>query len=109
MRRALLLALLTACQEPATPAAPANLPPGATQAAPAAANPAPVTVPAVSARAACVDAQLGARHLNLYGDPPDTVYAGGSPLFDEKTSATRDRIQYVVAKHPEIERACAAK
>ena len=70
---------------------------------------APETAPALSAAAGCVDAQLAARGLNQYGDPPDTVYTGGSPLFDEKTSATRDRLAFVLAKHPEIEQACPVK
>ena len=90
MRRAVLLAFLTACRQPSPAASPGS-------------------TPAPGSRAACVDAQLGARHLNAYGDPPDTVYAGGSPLFDEKTSATRDRLAFVLAKHPEIEQACPVK
>ena len=68
---------------------------------------APETAPALSAAAACVDAQLATRGLNQYGDPRDTVYAGGSPLFDEKTGATQDRIARVLARQPEIARACA--
>ena len=59
-----------------------------------------------TARTACVDAQLAARHLNAYGDPPDTMYAGGTPLFDERTGVARDRLEAVFAKHPQIARAC---
>ena len=101
MRRALLLAFLTACRQPAPAASssPATFPAPSARA----------SAPADESRAACIDAQLGARHLNPYGDPPDTVYAGGSPLFDEKTSATRDRIPFVLAKHPEIGQVCAAR
>lgn len=120
MRLALLLAFLSACKDPAQPArapsrdaavsAAPRVPGGAaSHAAETAADAAPVTDPAVSARAACVDAKLGALHLNPYGDPIDTVYAGGSPLFDEKTGAARDRIQYVLAKRPDLEQACAAR
>ena len=39
--------------------------------------------------------------LNEYGDPRDTVYAGGTPLFDEKTGKTIDRYQYIINKHPD--------
>ena len=127
MRRALLIAFLTACTQPAPagataatapppgPAPAAESAPGAAAAvkpAPGAApapKPAALAAPTASARAACVDAQLAARHLNQYGDPPGTVYAGGTPLFDERTSVARDRIQYVLDRHPGIGQACAAR
>lgn len=54
----------------------------------------------------CIDRQLAAKGLNQFGDPPDTLYAGGSPLFDEKSGRTMPRDQYVVQKHPEIGQAC---
>lgn len=41
---------------------------------------------------------------NPYGDAPDTMYAGGSPLFDERTGRNRDRYEYILEKHPELER-----
>jgi hypothetical protein len=56
----------------------------------------------------CLDAQLAAKGLNQYGDPPGTMYTGGTPLFDEKTGVSTAREQYVYAKHPDIARACAA-
>ena len=56
--------------------------------------------------AACVDAQLSAKGLNSYGDPPDTAYAGGTPLFDEKTGKSRDRLEYVLSRRPEIAAVC---
>ena len=37
---------------------------------------------------------------NEYGDPADTVYAGGTPLFDERTGKTKDKYAYILAKHP---------
>jgi hypothetical protein len=55
----------------------------------------------------CIDAQLAARGLNSFGDPRDTVYAGGTPLFDEKTGKSRDRRDYIRERHPEIAAACA--
>lgn len=38
--------------------------------------------------------------LNQYGDPKDTVYMGGTPLFDEKTRETIDKYEYILRKHP---------
>jgi len=73
------LLVIVACQKPAPPSAP---PPS------------------------CLDAQLAAKGLNPYGDPPDTMYPGGTPLFDEKSGKRTDREAYVRAKHPEIARAC---
>lgn len=107
--RATLLALAVAgsCRReaPPTPAPPPVPIPRAS-----AAEPSPgATAPAPSAPDAgqsCLDAQLAARGLNPYGDPPDTMYAGGTPLFDETTGKRRDRAEYVFAKHPEIARAC---
>ena len=54
----------------------------------------------------CLDAQLAKKGLNPYGDPPDTVYAGGTPLFDEKTGRQTSREAYVARKLPEIAAAC---
>ena len=54
----------------------------------------------------CLDAQLAARKLNEFGDPDGTVYAGGTPLFDEKSGARTDRAKYIFARHPDIARAC---
>ena len=54
----------------------------------------------------CLDQQLEQRGLNQFGDPPDTVYLGGTPLFDEKTGRRTDREAYVFGKHPEIAKAC---
>lgn len=56
--------------------------------------------------AACVDRWLAAKGLNQYGDAPDTMYAGGSPLFDERTGKAKDRIEYVVSKHPAAREGC---
>ena len=54
----------------------------------------------------CLDAQLASRGLNQFGDSPDTMYPGGTPLFDEKTGKRTEREAYVFAKHPEIAAAC---
>ncbi|MFZ5468377.1 MAG: hypothetical protein ACOZIN_02970 [Myxococcota bacterium] len=55
---------------------------------------------------ACVDAYLAARGLDPFGNPQGTMYAGGTPLFDEKTGETKDRLELVYGKHPEAKSAC---
>jgi hypothetical protein len=30
------------------------------------------------------------------------VYAGGTPLFDERTGRSRDRYDYILERHPEL-------
>lgn len=62
--------------------------------------------PAAPPREACVDRWLAGRGLNPYGDPPDTAYAGGTPLFDERTGETKDRVDHVLGKHPDARREC---
>jgi hypothetical protein len=42
---------------------------------------------------------------NQYGDAPDTVYAGGNPLFDERLPALKDRYEYILQKHPHLNHA----
>jgi hypothetical protein len=59
-----------------------------------------------AAVASCVDLWLTQRELNQYGDPVGTLYAGGTPLFDEKTGKTTNRMVYLVSKHPELQQAC---
>ena len=39
---------------------------------------------------------------NEYGDPKDTVYAGGNPLFDERSPKLKDRYEHILEKHPEL-------
>ena len=85
MRALALVLLVAACKEP-TPNAPSSAPP--------------------DAGSSCVDQELSRRGLNQYGDPPETIYAGGTPLFDEKTGRTRDRIDHVLTRHPEIAKVC---
>ena len=77
--RAILLLLLAGCPRESTPTAPPQ---------------------------SCLDAQLASRGLNQFGDSPDTLYPGGTPLFDEKSGKRTEREAYVFAKHPEIARAC---
>lgn len=49
-----------------------------------------------------VDRFIRERGLNDYGDSKDTVYAGGTPLFDEMTGRRLDRYQYILKNHPEL-------
>jgi len=56
----------------------------------------------------CLDRQLAAKGLNPFGDPTDMMYAGGSPLFNEKTGESTPREQYVYSRHPDIARACGS-
>ncbi len=68
-----------------------------------------------SARAArareekCLDRWLAERKLDPYGMPEGTMYAGGTPLFDEATGRRIDRLEYVYMKHPEAKTACAPR
>lgn len=49
-----------------------------------------------------IDEWLSDNGLNEFGDPPDTVYMGGTPLFNEMTGESIDRYQYILNKHPEL-------
>jgi hypothetical protein len=48
-----------------------------------------------------VEAWLKATGRNEFGDPAGTVYAGGTPLFDERSGRARDRFEHILANHPE--------
>jgi hypothetical protein len=39
---------------------------------------------------------------NEYGDPAGTVYAGGNPLFDERSPKLKDRYDYILEKNPSL-------
>jgi hypothetical protein len=39
--------------------------------------------------------------LNDYGDPKGTMYAGGTPLFNEAQGKPITKYEYIAAKHPE--------
>lgn len=56
---------------------------------------------------ACVDEWLKAHNLDKYGNEPGTVYAGGTPLFNEATGESISRLDYVFKNHPEARDACA--
>ncbi len=46
-----------------------------------------------------IDEMIKKSGLNEFGDPKDTVYAGGTPLFNEMTGKRRDRYEYILSKH----------
>lgn len=48
-----------------------------------------------------IDSWLEQNNLNQYGDSKDTMYAGGTPLFDERTGDRTDRYEYILKKFPE--------
>lgn len=48
-----------------------------------------------------IDARIKKDRLNQYGDPADTVYAGGNPLFDMNSGKMLDRFEYILRRHPD--------
>ena len=48
-----------------------------------------------------IDAKIAHEGLNEYGDPKDTVYMGGSPLFNEMTGHQVELYTYILQNHPE--------
>ena len=42
-----------------------------------------------------IDSWLKTSGRNEYGDPKDTVYAGGNPLFDERSPNPKDKYEYI--------------
>lgn len=59
------------------------------------------------AQESCLDQWLKSQKLDRYGNPEGTMYAGGTPLFDERTGETRDRLDFVYSNKPEAKKACA--
>ncbi|HSP78778.1 MAG TPA: hypothetical protein VLQ93_09630 [Myxococcaceae bacterium] len=58
---------------------------------------------------ACVDRWLEARNMDMYGHPEGTMYAGGTPLFNEVTGERTDRLEYIFKRHPEARQACVGQ
>ena len=54
----------------------------------------------------CLDRWLAEQKLDAFGSPLGTVYAGGTPTFDETTGTARSRWDYLVAKYPGLARTC---
>jgi hypothetical protein len=95
---------------PPVPAAAATPTPAPTPTPAATPTPAPTPTPAVAAsreaQEACLDQWLAARGLDPYGSAEGTLYAGGTPLFDERTGESRDRLEYVYKRHPAARESC---
>lgn len=49
-----------------------------------------------------IDEWLEEENLNEYGDAVDTMYTGGTPLFNESTGEAIDKYEYIIDKHPEL-------
>lgn len=49
-----------------------------------------------------IDKWIKDKNLNIYGDPKDTMYTGGTPLFDESTGKTIDRYEYILKNHQDL-------
>lgn len=56
----------------------------------------------------CLDKWLKEKKMDPYGHPEGTMYAGGSPLFNERTGESRDRLDYVYERQPEAKKLCAS-
>ena len=46
-----------------------------------------------------IEAWIRENDLNRYGDIKDTVYSGGTPLFDERTGQNTDRYEYILRRY----------
>lgn len=46
-----------------------------------------------------IEAWIIENDLNQYGDSKDTVYTGGTPIFNEKTGETIDKYEYILRNH----------
>ncbi|MBV9865767.1 MAG: hypothetical protein JO316_10475 [Abitibacteriaceae bacterium] len=49
-----------------------------------------------------IDEWIKREGRNQYGDSNGTVYAGGNPLFDERSPRLKDRYEYILSRHPEL-------
>jgi hypothetical protein len=115
MRPALLpLVLLVAVACRPSTSHEASAPPSQAQ-APVVARPAPTgekapPVPRIDVDARqseCVDKWLKGHGLDQYGNPQGTMYAGGTPTFDETTGRSVDRWTLVAKNRPEALQSCA--
>jgi len=49
-----------------------------------------------------IETWINKEGLNRYGDPADTYYAGGTPLFDEASGETKERFEFILENHKEL-------
>ena len=47
-----------------------------------------------------IDQWIAENNLNMYGDPFDSMYIGGTPLFNEATGEYTNRYDYIRTNHP---------
>jgi hypothetical protein len=59
-----------------------------------------------AAQEACLDKWLNGKKMDRFGHPEGTMYAGGSPTFNEQTGEMTERLDYVYKRHPEAKKAC---
>ena len=100
---AFALLLLTACQQKA-PSAATSTPTSGPSPVKKASEPA--TGGWSTEQEACVDRALAGHGLDAYGSPQGTMYAGGTPLFDEATGQRTSRQSFLAQHYPDILRAC---
>ena len=48
-----------------------------------------------------IEKWIANNNLNEYGDGLDTLYAGGTPLFDEATGKQIDKYDYILKNYPD--------
>jgi hypothetical protein len=60
------------------------------------------TADLTAAQKQSIDDWLAKKGLNRYGDSPNAVYTGGTPLFNERTGQSMERYQYILNKFPDI-------
>ena len=73
-------------------------PPGGTGTSPPASS--------LAAETSCVDAWLEKNKMDQYGNAAGTMYMGGTPLFDEASGKSVDRLEYIYKNHPDAKAAC---
>jgi hypothetical protein len=52
-----------------------------------------------------IDRWIRDNNRNTFGDTKETMYAGGTPLFEERSGKTYDRYEYILERHPELREA----
>src|SRR5215470_14476800 len=108
MRPALLPVLLLAAGacRPSTPPE-ASAPPPPTKAPSAPAPAAASRIQLDPKQTECAEKWLKGHGLDDYGNPKGTMYAGGTPTFDESTGRSVDRWTLVAKNRPEALQSCA--
>lgn len=54
-----------------------------------------------------MDSWLQKQGLDAYGNPEGSMYAGGTPLFNERTGEQIDRLDFIFKNKPEVRQACS--